>query len=56
MDAPTAKALSDVKDAIERIRGDLPATSNDPVVNSIDIEGQAILTHMLWAAPQKTIE
>lgn len=55
MDVPTAKALSDVKDAIERIKGDLPATSNDPVINSIDIEGQAILTFAV-AAPQKTIE
>ncbi len=55
MDVPTAKALSDVKDAIERIKGELPATSNDPVVNSVDIEGQAILTYAV-AAPQMTIE
>jgi hydrophobe/amphiphile efflux-1 (HAE1) family protein len=55
LDTVTTKAVSDVKDAIERIRGDLPATSNAPLVNSIDVEGQAILTYAV-SAPAKTIE
>jgi multidrug efflux pump subunit AcrB len=55
LDVVTAKAVTDVKDAIERIRGDLPATADAPLVNSIDVEGQAILTYAV-SAPQKTIE
>ncbi len=55
LDTVTSKAVSDVKDAVERIRNDLPATSNAPLVNSIDVEGQAILTYAV-SAPQKTIE
>ena len=55
LDTLTSKAVSDVKDAVERIRGDLPATANAPLINSIDVEGQAILTYAV-SAPQKTIE
>jgi multidrug efflux pump subunit AcrB len=55
LEVQTAKAVSDVKDAIERIKSDLPATANDPVINSIDVEGQAIQTYAV-SAPQMTIE
>ncbi len=51
----TQTAVSDVKDAIERIRADLPATANAPVVNRVDVEGQAILTFAV-SAPAMTIE
>lgn len=42
MEIPTEQAVQDVKDAIDRIRGDLPASVDEPVVSKIDVEGQAI--------------
>ncbi|MBE7185178.1 MAG: efflux RND transporter permease subunit [Methylobacterium mesophilicum] len=55
LEVDTQTAVNDVKDAIERIRSDLPATSEAPVVNRIDVEGQAIVTYAV-ASPGKTIE
>lgn len=42
MEVPTEQAVQDVKDAIDRIRGDLPASVEEPIVTKIDVEGQAI--------------
>ena len=47
--------MNDVKDAVERIRSDLPATADEPIVSRIDVEGQAILTYAV-SAPAMTIE
>lgn len=44
MEIPTEKAVQDTKDAIDRIRGDLPGSIEAPVVSRIDVEGQAIMT------------
>lgn len=55
MEVPTDKAVQDVKDAIDRIRGSLPADVDAPVVSRIDVEGQAIMTFAV-AAPGMTIE
>ena len=55
LEVQTQKAVSDVKDAIERIRSSLPATASQPIVNSIDVEGQSIQTYAV-TAPQMTIE
>jgi multidrug efflux pump subunit AcrB len=55
LEVDTQTAVNDVKDAVERIRSDLPATSDEPVVNRIDVEGQAILTYAV-SAPAMTIE
>ena len=55
LEVETATAVTDVKDAVERIRSDLPATANDPVINRIDVEGQAILTYAV-RAPAMTLE
>ena len=55
LEVQTQKAVSDVKDAIERIKSALPATASSPIVNSIDVEGQSIQTYAV-SAPQKTIE
>ncbi len=41
----TDRALNDVKDAIEKIRSDLPQTVEEPIISRIDIEGQAIVTY-----------
>lgn len=55
LEVDTQTAVSDVKDAVERIRSDLPATAEEPVVNRIDVEGQAILTYAV-RAPAMTLE
>src|SRR5262245_983359 len=55
LEVDTQTAVNDVKDAIERIRSDLPATAEAPVVNRVDVEGQAILTYAV-SAPAMTIE
>ncbi|MCV0396343.1 MAG: efflux RND transporter permease subunit [Rhizobiaceae bacterium] len=55
LEVETQTAVSDVKDAIERIRADLPATADDPVVNRVDVEGAAILTYAV-SAPAMTLE
>ncbi len=39
------RAVNDVKDAIARIRADLPRTADEPVVQRIEIEGAAIMTY-----------
>jgi len=39
IEVPTDKALQDVKDAIDRIQSDLPATAETPEVTKIDVEG-----------------
>ncbi|MEX0405063.1 efflux RND transporter permease subunit [Aquibium sp. LZ166] len=55
LEVDTQTAVNDVKDAVERIRSALPATSDEPLVNRIDVEGQAILTYAV-RAPAMTIE
>ncbi len=55
LEVDTQTAVTDVKDAVERIQADLPATADDPVVNRIDVEGQAILTYAV-SAPAMTPE
>ncbi len=55
MEVPTDKAVQDTKDAIDRIRGDLPGGIEVPTVSKIDVEGQAIMTFAV-SAPNKTIE
>jgi multidrug efflux pump subunit AcrB len=55
LEVDTQTAVNDVKDAIERIRADLPATADQPVVNRVDVEGQAILTYAV-SAPAMTLE
>lgn len=55
MEVPTDKAVQDVKDAIDKIRGDLPADVDEPIVTRIDVEGQAILNYAV-SAPDMTME
>ena len=55
MEVPTDKAVQDTKDAVDRIRGDLPGAVEAPVVTRIDVEGQAIMTFAV-SAPNLTIE
>ncbi|WP_149143100.1 efflux RND transporter permease subunit [Gemmobacter caeruleus] len=55
MEVPTDKAVQDVKDAIDKIRGSLPADVDEPIVSRIDVEGQAIMTYAV-SAPDMTME
>ena len=55
MEVPTEKAVQDTKDAIDRVRGDLPGDIEAPIVSRIDVEGQAIMSFAV-TSPGKTIE
>jgi multidrug efflux pump subunit AcrB len=55
MEIATDKAVQDVKDAVDRIRGDLPSDIEAPIVTRIDVEGQAILTYAV-SSPGQTLE
>ena len=55
LEVDTDRALNDVKDAIAKIRADLPRTVDEPVIQRIDVEGQAILTYAA-TAPAMTLE
>ncbi len=52
---PTEQAVQDTKDANDRIRGDLPASIEEPIVSKIDVEGQAIQTFAV-SSPGMTLE
>ena len=49
------RALNDVKDAIAKIRGDLPRSIDEPIIQRIDVEGQSILSYGA-SAPGLTLE
>ncbi|MCM2473205.1 efflux RND transporter permease subunit [Rhizobium sp. CG5] len=55
MEIPTEQAVQDVKDAIDEIRGDLPASVDEPIVSKVDVEGQAIQTFAV-SSPNMTLE
>jgi hydrophobe/amphiphile efflux-1 (HAE1) family protein len=55
LEVATQEALDDVKDAIANIRADLPASIDEPVIQSIDVEGQAIQTFAA-SSPGMTLE
>ncbi len=49
------RALNDVKDALARIRQDLPRTIDEPIVQRVDIAGLPIVTYAA-RAPQMSVE
>lgn len=49
------RALNDVKDAITRIRADLPRTIDEPIIQRIEIEGLPVVTYSA-RAPAMTPE
>ena len=55
IEKPTEEAVQDTKDAIDKIRSDLPAGIEEPVVSKIDVEGQAIQTFAV-SSPNMTLE
>ena len=50
-----AEAVDDVKDAVAKIRQDLPRTIDEPIVEKIDVAGQSLQTYAA-SAPTKTLE
>jgi hydrophobe/amphiphile efflux-1 (HAE1) family protein len=55
LETDTDRAVDDVKDAIAKIRAELPRTIEEPVVNRIDVEGQSIISYAA-TSPGKTLE
>ena len=45
LEKPTQEALDDVRDAVARIRSDLPGDLRDPVVTKMDLAGSPFLTY-----------
>ncbi|NTF08222.1 efflux RND transporter permease subunit [Agrobacterium rubi] len=55
IEKPTEEAVQDTKDAIDKIRSELPSDIEEPVVSKIDVEGQAIQTFAV-SSPNMTLE
>ncbi|MBO0661459.1 efflux RND transporter permease subunit [Jiella sp. MQZ9-1] len=45
LEVNTDRALNDVKDAIAKIRSDLPRSVDEPIIQRIEVEDQAIVTY-----------
>jgi multidrug efflux pump subunit AcrB len=45
LEKPTQQAVDDVRDAVSRIRSDLPQDLRDPVVSKLELAGTPILTY-----------
>ncbi|MBN8949264.1 MULTISPECIES: efflux RND transporter permease subunit [unclassified Rhizobium] len=55
LEVPTQQAVQDTKDAIDRIRGNLPSTIDAPIVSKVDVVGQAIQSFAV-SSPNMTLE
>ncbi|MFD1745750.1 efflux RND transporter permease subunit [Rhizobium helianthi] len=55
IEKPTDEAVQETKDAIDRIRSNLPASAEAPIVTKIDVEGQAIQSFSV-TSPNMTLE
>lgn len=47
---PTQEALDDVRDAVSRVRTDLPGDLRDPIIAKMDLAGMPILTYTVASA------
>ncbi len=45
LEKPTQEALDDVRDAVSRVRADLPGDLRDPIVSKVELSGAPILTY-----------
>ena len=45
LEKPTQEAVDDVRDAVSRVRSDLPADLRDPIITKFDLAGSPILTY-----------
>jgi multidrug efflux pump subunit AcrB len=55
LETNTNRALNDIKDAVTRVRGDLPQNINEPLVQRVDVVGLPIVTYAA-ISPGKTPE
>ena len=51
----TDRAVNDVKDAVSKVRQELPRTIDEPIIQRLDIEGLPIVTYAA-SAPSMTLE
>ncbi len=54
LDVRAAQALSDVTDAVAKVRNDLPSTIDEPVIQNITVQGDAIRTYVVENASLTT--
>ena len=45
LEKPAQQAVEDVRDAVSRVRADLPADLRDPVIRKVELAGAPILTY-----------
>ena len=45
LEKPTQEAIDDVRDAVSRVRSDLPGDLRDPVISKLELSGSPILTY-----------
>ena len=45
LEKPTQEAVDDVRDAVARVRSDLPGDMRDPVISKMNLAGTPILTY-----------
>jgi len=45
LETDTDRALNDIKDAVASVRGDIPDAATEPLIQRLDVTGQAILTY-----------
>ncbi|MGD9833203.1 MAG: efflux RND transporter permease subunit [Piscinibacter sp.] len=50
LEKPPQEAVDDVRDAVSRVRSDLPADLRDPVIKKVDLAGTPILTYTVASA------
>ena len=50
LEKPTQQAVDDVRDAISRVRSDLPGDLRDPVISKMELSGSPILTYTVASA------
>lgn len=55
LETETIRALNDIQDAVASIRGELPDSASEPLIQRLDVTGQAILTYAV-ADPTASIE
>lgn len=55
LESPVDRAVNDIKDAVARIRSELPRTIDEPITQRLDVEGLPIVTYSA-RAPSMTPE
>ncbi|MBL0352043.1 MAG: efflux RND transporter permease subunit [Dechloromonas sp.] len=50
LEKPTQEAVDDVRDAVSRIRADLPGELRDPVISKVNLSGAPILTYTVTSS------